>query len=307
MIKTQGTVLITGAAGFTGRHACNYFRGQGYRVIGAVRSLIGIGQQPGIEYIECDISQYRSVEQLVQRAEADYVLHLGGKNAVKESWEQPLVYMETNVMAVFYLLEALRACGNSARVVLAHSKLRFPLTDQPVPNHPYGLSKSLGGMAALCWSKLFGQEVIIGEPGNLVGPGPSTGICALLAKHIVREERGSKPAPFKLSSGEARRDFLDVRDAIAAYELLLLQGKPGTIYPICSGVERTLRDTALAFCALAKVQIHVEEENGEMPPLSPPLAATKPPSDLLDMGWRPLVSWAQSTQDILYYSRSESV
>ncbi|GGA35957.1 NAD-dependent epimerase/dehydratase family protein [Paenibacillus physcomitrellae] len=295
------TILITGAAGFTGRHACRHFAGQGYEVVGAVRSLEGLEAVPGVKYVVCDLKDYESVRKLVDKAQADHVLHLGGKNAVKQSWEQPIDYMETNVMGVFYLLEALRKSGKQSRVVVAHSRLRFQLTDHPVPNHPYGLSKSLGGMAALCWGQLFGQEVIIGEPANLVGPGPSTGICALLAKHIAAEEQTYTGRPFRLSSGLERRDFLDIRDAVLAYELLLKVGRSRVIYPICSGRERTLRETADSFSRLARVPVTIEEGDASPVPSSEEMQG---PEELIKLGFKPTVSWEKSVQDIVAYWRS---
>jgi GDP-4-dehydro-6-deoxy-D-mannose reductase len=298
------TILITGAAGFTGRHACSYFAAQGYQVVGTVRAFpVDLPQSPGLRYVVCDLTDYSSVLHLLEQIRPDYILHLGGKNAVKPSWEQPLDYMETNVMGVFYLLEAIRTSGIKARMVLANSRLRFDLTDKPQPNHPYGLSKSLGGTAALCWSRLYGQDIVIGEPGNLIGPGPSTGICSLLGHYISREEQGRSGPPFRLSSGEEKRDFLDVRDAVRAYELLLHSGDSGVIYPICSGHELTLRDTAASFAALSKVPVRIEEDaQSSLKPGS--VEPAEQPEALMKLGFQPSVTWEQSVRDIMAYWRS---
>lgn len=83
------------------------------------------------------------------------------------------------------------------------------------------------------------------EPSNLIGPGPSTGFCSLLAQHIVRSEAAAvtgsaAPAAFRLSSRHALRDFLDVRDAVRAYGFILDSGETGRIYRIDSGTEREL-------------------------------------------------------------------
>lgn len=306
MDKPKGTVLVTGAAGFSGRHACGYFASRGYKVVGVVRKAPQAGslaRPDGIVYTSCDLTRSEEVLRLIESAQADYVLHLAGKNAVKESWEDPLSYMETNVMAVVHLLEALRRTGSKAKVVLASSRLRFKLSDHPSPNHPYGLSKSLGGMAALCWSQLFGQEVVIGEPSNLIGPGPSTGICALLARYIVRAERGMKQEPFRLSSGQEVRDFLDVRDAASAYEHLLLKGETGRIIPVCSGRGRTLNETAAAFRALASVPVAIEEEHSPSTSPSGNSVAFTPSAELANIGWKPSFAWEASVRDILDYWR----
>lgn len=297
---SQINVLITGAAGFTGRHACRYFVNKGYHVVAAVRNPARHGE-PGVEYITCDLTNKEQVRQLVKRANPRYVLHLGGKNSVPESWGEPLLYMESNIMGSLYLLQALRESGCASRVLVAGSRLKFELSVPLDPTHPYALSKSIQEIAALSWGKLFHQDVLVAEPGNLIGPGPSTGICALLAKYVVNAEQGEQQKPFRLSSAEERRDFLDVRDAVAAYEVLLLHGETGSVTPVCSGLERRLGEVADLFKSLSTAEVAIEAGNA---PGSGADEAVQP-QRLWELGWKPEYAWKQSLGDILDYFRVE--
>lgn len=101
------------------------------------------------------------------------------------------------------------------------------------------------------------------EPSNLIGPGPSTGFCSLLAGHIVRSETAAAageaaPAAFRLSSRQAKRDFLDVRDAVRAYGCILDSGETGRIYRIDSGTERGLGEIAEKLLAHAAVPVPID-------------------------------------------------
>ncbi|WP_138495915.1 NAD-dependent epimerase/dehydratase family protein [Paenibacillus pinistramenti] len=314
---SKGILLITGAGGFTGIHACRHFAGQGYTVIGAVRRMDTLIRVPNVDYFVCDMSDEQAVWSLVDSTAPDYVLHLAGNNSVPESWEHPFRYMKSNLFSALTLLEALR--GRSAKLLIVNSRLGSLLSPHSSPNHPYGLSKSLSAAASLGWAGLFNQPVVLAEPGNLIGPGPSTGFCSLLARHIVALEQQQAPGEFRLSSGLERRDFLDVRDAVKAYELLLMNGEQGGVYPVCSGIERTLQETADEYQTMTAVPLKLGSGNGptpahsltnfpshspsNFPKNSPAETPLLQPAELFRMGWTPAVPWRQSLLDTLGYYR----
>lgn len=299
-------VLVTGAGGFTGRHASRRLAAKGYNVFALVRSEAGLPAIEGVEYVICDLTDKVGVKRVIDRTRPQFVLHLGGKNSVPDSWSEPLLYIETNVMTTLYLLDGLLAFGlEDTRILVVGSRLKFGLERPLHPTHPYGLSKSLQEAAALAWGKLYRLSVMIAEPGNLIGAGPSTGVCSLLARHIVGLERGEAPPPFLLSSAEARRDFLDVRDAVDAYEILLRKGEVGEVYPVCSGQERSLAELAEDFSQLTEVadlKLRMGRPSG-----GEPLVSTGPllPEALQALGWRSSLAWEQSLQDVLDYFRKE--
>ena len=82
------------------------------------------------------------------------------------------------------------------------------------------------------WHSLYGMDIIVADPSNLIGPGSSARMGTLLARYAAACEKAhalGEPMPpvFKLSSATEERDFLDVRDAMRAYELLLARGVSG--------------------------------------------------------------------------------
>ncbi|WP_110933844.1 NAD-dependent epimerase/dehydratase family protein [Paenibacillus bouchesdurhonensis] len=300
-------VLVTGAGGFTGRHACRKLAEKGYRVAAIVRtraSLEVMSPISGVDYYVCDMNKPDQVQEIVQCVAPQYVLHLAGRNSVSESWVNPVLYVESNIMATVHLLNALRGYED-AMILIASSRLKFDLRFPVEPTHPYGLSKSIQEAVSLAWGQLFQQKIVLAEPGNLVGPGPSTGICSLLAGHIAALERGEPRGPFRLSSTQATRDFLDVRDAVNAYELLLQQGVPGEVYPVCSGVDKSLGEVCKSFISLARVDCLIEEESRSEHAGVLPETPNIQPEALKEMGWSPSVAWDSSVNDILQYFRRE--
>ncbi|WP_179030556.1 NAD-dependent epimerase/dehydratase family protein [Paenibacillus kribbensis] len=314
-------IIITGAAGYTGMHACRYFAKLGWEVAALTRtaasaskltSLAGDDKNPSADtgthvcitpYV-CDLLDKKRLGEVIRQIAPDYVLHLSGKNSVPESWQSPLLYMESNVLSTLYLLDVLRSFPK-ARIVVAGSRLKTALQAPYNPTHPYSLSKSLQEAVALSWGALFDQSVMLAEPCNLIGPGPSTGFCALLAGYIVRTERMkgqsvTKAAPFRVSSRHAQRDFLDVRDAVRAYGVLLKQGVPGRIYPVCTGSIVELGYIVERMIALANTSVPIQwGDTAESAATSAYRA-----KELEDMGWKPTIQLGQSLEEMIQYRRA---
>jgi GDP-4-dehydro-6-deoxy-D-mannose reductase len=299
------TILITGANGFTGRHACEYFLNENIKVIGVVRNEQSLetfrSLYPECEAVCCDFMQSHQVNELIRDTQPDYVLHLAGKNEVKQSWSEPLSYLEMNMMSTLYILDALRLFSSaSCKVLIVGSMLNFSLEQSMEPPHPYSFSKTFQVLAARCWGHLFSQTVLIAQPSNLIGPGYSNGLCGLLARKIVEVERGIDTAPFHLSSLSEERDFLDVRDAIAAYKEILMRGQPETVYAIGTGNMRPLGEIISLFQSMMKTKLPLEVSQFQVRTTSSKADLTA----IKALGWQSSISLEQSIQDILNFFRA---
>lgn len=323
-----GRLLITGAGGFCGSHAVRHFASAGYEVHAVVRPgsfperalgalfwdtavssiyplQYGDAGTAEIAVHPCHIGDRTAMMNLVSRISPDAVLHLAGANAAGPSWRDPAAFMETNLMGTVYLLEAVRAAGSCTRILVAGSMLGCSLQPDapPQPPHPYSLSKTMQIAAALSWHSLYGMDIIVADPSNLIGPGPSAGLGTLLARYAAACEKAhalGEPMPpvFKLSSATEERDFLDVRDAMRAYELLLARGVSGGRYAMASGVMRPLGELAGVYERLAAVPLNIE--------IGTSTAASPEPADvsvLRSLGWGPLIPLEQSAADTLAAAR----
>lgn len=284
-----------------------------------------------------------SLSELLRRTRPDAVLHLAGLNAAGPSWADPSGYLDLNLMGTVRLLEAVRASGHPCRIVVAGSMLGGSADGPPPvkPLHPYALSKAMQAQAALGWHALYGLDVLVAIPSNLVGPGPSAGLSRLLARYAVACERTAAqagdpaqaapaanpslpgrsdaanpslsgrsdavadpapsaaaetqaPPPFRLSSATEARDFLDVRDAMTGYEMLLERGTAGRSYAMASGRMTPLGELAELYRELAAVPLPME--------IGGSTAASPEPIDasaLRALGWAPRIPLRQSAQDTL--------
>ena len=289
--------MITGANGFSGRHACEYFHNVGYNVIAVTREIVTL-KNPEVRYEICDLTDKKRVYSLIQKTKPDLLLHLAGQNYVPKSWNNPISTIESNVMSTAYLIEALRIEKPSCKILVSGSALQFDPTDLSSLLHPYSLSKTLQMIIAQAWQSLYGMDIITAKPTNLIGPGVSNGVCSILANKVVNMERNLSEKVLEVNNLLTMRDFLDVRDAISAYDTLFKQGISGEVYDISSGKSRYLKDITDALKQLTTIDFTVKTVNDK-----PEILEAKPCFLLKSMGWSPIIQFEDSMKSILAYYR----
>jgi GDP-4-dehydro-6-deoxy-D-mannose reductase len=290
-------ILITGASGFTGFHACKYFSDSGYKVTGLVNS--NKMKKSNISLYKCDLLKLKQLESIMEKIKPDYVLHLAGENNVSTSWENPLQSFHVNVIGTLNLLESVRKYAPVSRVLIVGSVIDFNPCDGLLPNHPYGVTKYLQSVLSQCWGELFNIHVLLAKPSNLIGPGQSSGVSSIFAKKIAAMENKQEMGKLDIENIHVQRDFLDVRDAVVAYEFLLNKGDVQQIYAIGSGVSRSLVDVVntLLLFSEARVEYHTDPRGEPQDPFVVDI------SNITALGWLPHISFEQSMKDTLDYYR----
>ncbi|QGQ44724.1 NAD-dependent epimerase/dehydratase family protein [Metabacillus sediminilitoris] len=290
-------LLITGASGFTGQHACIHFLKAGFDVTGVTRksSLNGIGINT--EYY--DLTDNEQVKQLIEKVNPQYLLHLAGKNHVGQTWIDPIYSLEANAMSTAYLLDAIRQKNPSCKIVVIGSALQFNPTVMSTLTNPYSLSKTLQILIAQSWAVLYNMHIVIAKPSNLIGPGLSNGVCSIFAKKIVDMEENKSERILEVKNAKAHRDFIDVRDAVSAYEILLMMGEPGEVYEIASEKSRSLEEIINMFKSLTTVDFEIKSKMNQIEQQVNIIS-----DKLKKLGWKPAIPFESSLNDILNFYRS---
>lgn len=294
------TILITGASGFTGIHACKHFAGEGYLVYGTTRN----GHHEctdSTKLIVCDLANEQEVDNLISACKPDYLLHLAGQNHVGVSWENPVQTLEINAMSTAYLLQAVAKFKPDCKVLIVGSALQIdPQNISTIP-HPYSLSKTLQTMIALSWAKLYKIDIMVAKPSNLIGPGNSNGVCAIFIKNILSAaEKGTTPV-INVQNIAATRDFIDVRDAVSAYEFILQKGSRMEVYDITTGVCHSL-DTVLEHLQhITGINLEIEAASSDTSDIFPEIQ----PEKLKALGWEQKRTLHASLADMIEYYQNK--
>ncbi|MBE5103733.1 NAD-dependent epimerase/dehydratase family protein [Bacillus thuringiensis] len=300
-MKKNASILITGANGFTGRHACQYFLGQGFHVIPMSQNRSH--REKFENGITCNLTNKSEVMKVIKQTKPDYVLHLAGRNSVIESWTAALEYMEINVIGTLYLLEAIKREAPYCKTLVIGSALQADSINNIKVSNPYSLSKTMQVIIAEAWGGLMDSNIIIAKPSNLIGPGVSNGICSILAKKMIDIESGKSEPIIEINSLKDSRDFLDVRDAVKAYHMLLRDGINGKQYNIGSGIKRSLLDVLEQYKGLTQLNFTIKETEK----IGSGSNANLVVEDIKKLGWIPEIQFQQSLKDVLEYAKCGDV
>lgn len=205
----------------------------------------------------------------------DAVIHLAGQTFVPEAFRDPAHTLEVNLLGTLNLLQALKAGGFDGTFLYVSSgdvygqvepaDLPIRETQLPVPRNPYAVSKLAAEHLCLQWGISEGWRVMVARPFNHVGAGQKPDfVLSSVARQITRVQRGLQPPLVEVGDVDVTRDFLDVRDVIAAYFALLAKGRGGETYNVCSGVERSVRELIGQMAELADVRIELVQDGARM-------------------------------------------
>ena len=290
-------LLITGASGYTGNHACHHFSNAGFEVIAVTRTR---SFNAKVQTEHCDLTNKEDVARLIKKNKPHYLLHLAGQNHVGKSWIDPVSSLEANFLSTLYLIESLRHENPTCKIIVVGSALQFNPHEISTLKHPYSLSKTLQVLLAQSWAELYELPVIIAKPSNLIGPGISNGVCSIFAKKIVKMEKREVEEVLEVNNLYAQRDFIDVRDVINAYEILFKKGHLGGVYDITSGKSHSLAEVIECFKSLTNTEFKVisNVRNEKEEPIE--IASL----NLNSLGWKPTIPFSISILDTLNFYRS---
>jgi len=120
-------------------------------------------------------------------------------------------------------------------------------------------------------------------------------------KQFVRISRGIQEPVIHIGNGSIIRDFIDVRDVILAYDILLKKGKRGDIYNVCSGTGRTITSIVLELSKILNIQVEIREELSEIRPIDNPRIIGCNAKMQKEFGWQPVVLFEETLMAMVDY------
>ena len=310
-------LLITGIAGFAGRHLAERAIADGHTVFGLSIEDNAAELVPSATVHVTDATDSAAVSEVFEAHDPDVILHLAGYASVGRSFAAPLDTWHVNVNGTLSVLEAARQTVPGARCVVVTSGEiygRVPLEHLPVspatpvrPLSPYAASKAAADLAALQYRTAYGQDVVRVRPFNHIGPGQDARfVLPAVARQVAEaEHEGRERLTLNVGNVDTRRDFTDVRDIVAAYLLIAEHGDPDVVYQACSGRSVAIRDLIDGIVRHSRLDTTVSSDpelrrEGEQPDL---YGSPGPLRD--ELGWRPRVALEQTLADTLDWWRGE--
>jgi GDP-4-dehydro-6-deoxy-D-mannose reductase len=305
-------VLITGVAGFVGRHlAAHLFACGSHEVWGlarAGRELEGLDER--IRLVVADLQDKDAVDRALEQVRPEAIYHLASQASVARSLADPLDTLLNNVVGQVNLLEATARHAPDARILVIGSNEEYGLTrldELPIretkelrPISPYAVSKVTQDLLGHQYFATRGLQIIRVRPFTHTGPGQaSLFVTPAFARQLAEMEHGQREPRMQVGFLDGQRDFSDVRDVVRGYRLLIEQGTAGEVYNLGSGVPRSVRSILDGLLSLTPARPTIDVDPSMIRPLEVPIQYADCSKIHAATGWRTEIPFEQTLGDIL--------
>lgn len=312
-------VLVTGAGGFVGRHLVRELDGAGYDILATdiVDGAVGFGPDglsKRVTFRRLDLKDMDGIRAVFSDFAPRAVFHLAAQSSAARSFEEPRETLETNIFGTLNLLEA-------ARETMGEPPLRFlsvgsceeygrrgpedmPLTERsPVePVSPYAVSKAAQSMLVLQYHSAFGIECMVTRSFSHTGPGQADRfVLPSFARQCAAIKAGLSEPLIRVGNLEVTRDFLDVRDVVRAYRLIIEKGRAGTVYNVCRGEGLSLGEALRLLGRMTNGEVDTTTDPYLLRPIDVPLLIGDSGRLREQTGWTPSISNERMLEDLFQY------
>ena len=258
----------------------------------------------------CDFRNPDDIRRVINAVQPDQILHL----AASSDSARPNDMLQINVSGTWHLLEACRKLQKPVDILLVGSAASFGemrpdevrLAGYRVckPGSLYGLSRQTQLELGRITNGIDGVQIFLCRTFNLIGPGISDRyVPAALGKRIAAAA-GKGLAELAIRDLDAVRDFIDVRDAVAAYVAILRKGRSGYAYSVGRGDPVTIRQLADILTKEQGSGVRLTDDSSHVGESRTGIQrSVADPSDLItETGWTPLYTLAESVRDMFSHS-----
>ncbi|MDC3067840.1 dTDP-glucose 4,6-dehydratase [Paracoccaceae bacterium] len=262
-------IMVTGGAGFIGSSVIRLGIERGYSIVNidaltyaaCLENLRSVLNNDGYSFEHADIRDRKQIDLIFEKHSPNAVIHLAAESHVDRSIDDPTMFIETNIIGTFNLLEAARSYYAK---IDSPSDFRFlhvstdevfgSLTESSTslfhencpysPSSPYSATKASSDHLVSAWYETYQLPTIITNCSNNYGP---YHYPEKLIPVIILNALSGKSIPI-YGNGSNIRDWLYVDDHADALLLVLEKGKIGRNYNIGSENECTNLELVKLLC-----------------------------------------------------------
>lgn len=313
-------ILITGFSGFVARYFVEYLYSLEIKV-----EIYGIDiKEPiyntrkylprlNIRFQKLDMTDSNKLSNLFQEFTPDYILHLAAYSSVAYSWVNPMSSFINNSNIFLNLIKEVQKHNTKCRVLSVGSSEEYgnvekddlPIREnQPLhPISPYAVARVSQEMLSKVFSESFHLDIILTRSFNHIGPRQDVRfvVPSFIARVINIKRNGLNYGEIETGDLSIIRDFVDVRDVVKAYYMLLLNGKSGEIYNICSGKGVLLENLVEFIGSEVGVQVTTRVNQKYIRPNENKIVVGSPFKIEMEIGWQREFGLHDTIHDMIQY------
>lgn len=292
--------LVTGGAGFIGSHLVDRLIADGREVVvvdslctGRPDNLAHLGSNPKLTVHVHDVNETSTVRKLMNGV--DWVFHLAALADIVPSIEAPEAYHRANVDGTASVLEAARSAGVRRFVYAASSSCYgipdvFPTPETAAvrPMYPYALTKFVGELYVLHWSKVYALPCVSLRLFNVFGPRSRTaGTYGAVFGVFLAQKLAGRPYTV-VGDGSQTRDFTFVTDVADAFVRAAESSVAGEVFNVGSGGTYSVNQLV---SLLGGDVVHIPKRPGE-----PDCTFADATRIRTTLGWQPRVPFERGVE-----------
>jgi GDP-4-dehydro-6-deoxy-D-mannose reductase len=313
--------FITGISGFVAGHFLDFLDSCGrsdITVLG-VDTIIAkdiknrLYKNITVQLEVLDLLDYQSTENLLVKFSPVYIVHLASFSSVSKSWDEPLASFMNNTNIFLNICEVIRKNNIKCRLLSIGSSEEYgnvpdhciPIKESmPLnPLSPYAVARVSQEMLSQCYVSSYKLDIILTRSFNHIGSGQrDIFVIPSFVKQILTGIKDGLPE-ITLYTGDISivRDFLDVRDVVRAYQLLLEKGVTGELYNVCTGSGYSLAEIIDMLAKLLQIGITTKTDSSKIRPNDNKLIIGDNAKITGHTGWHPDIPLMKSLQDLIFY------
>ena len=309
-------LLVTGGAGFIGSNFIHHVleNHKDWSIVnldkltyaGNLDNLARVMNHPKHTFVKGDILDKALVEDLMK--EVDAVVHFAAESHVDRSIEGAEVFVKTNVLGTFVLLEAARRAHvrfhhvSTDEVFGSLGETGFFSESSPYdPRSPYSASKAASDHLVRSYANTYHLPVTISNCGNNFGPYQfPEKVIPLFVTNLME---GKKVPVY--GEGKNKRDWIFVTDHCRAIVAILEKGKLGETYCVggvanISNLDLTRQLLTLFGKGDEAIEFVEDRKGHDFRYAIDDVKLRK------ELGWKPLVSFEEGlNQTVEWYKKNE--
>ena len=316
MARVERKYLITGFSGFVSRYFVEYLKQKPEK-----SNILGIDitkpsfdlkgcSNTDIKFLKVNLLDKNKIKDIILKFQPDFILHLASFSSVAFSWQKPVLSFNNNTNIFLNLLEAIRETGIKCKLLSVGSSEEYgivkkeglPLSEsiRLNPISPYAVARVSQELLSKIYVDGYGLNIVMTRSFNHIGPWQKDVFAvSSFAKQMVKIKKENRyKGVLRVGNLKIVRDFLDVRDVVKAYYLLLLKGKRGQIYNVCAGRGITLKELINYIADYLKIKVELKVDQSLIRPNDNPVIIGNNKKIRDELGWQPEIPLRKSIVDI---------